>query len=90
MPIWIKTLLAFALVMFGVLFTFIVFRFFPIPKETGFDSLNSLMYVFIALGACLILFIIGLLMDRKHPYSLFTLCLGLFLVILILIRVLKW
>ena len=86
MPLWIKALLGFGLVMTGILFTFIVFRFFPIPNQTGFDGLDVLFYVFLSLGAVRFIFIIGLVMDRKHPYSLFGICLGVFTVLLILIR----
>ncbi|MEO5907511.1 MAG: hypothetical protein ABIQ11_12345 [Saprospiraceae bacterium] len=78
MPIWIKALLGFALVMVGILFTFIVFRFFPVLKETGFDGLSSLMFVFFALGMCLVLYVGGLVFDKRHPYSIFAICLGLF------------
>ncbi|HZV68809.1 MAG TPA: hypothetical protein VFG10_04665 [Saprospiraceae bacterium] len=86
MPIWIKALLAFLLVMLGILFTFIMYRFFPVPKETGFDGLGSLMYIFFILGALELVFIFGVMFLRKHPYSLFSTCLLLFLVGLILIR----
>ena len=88
LPIWIKALLGFALVMLGLLFTFIVFRFFPMPKGTGFDGLNTLITVFVALGIILLLFVVGLIMDKRHPYSLFGICLGLFVLALVLIRVL--
>ncbi|MDQ3015102.1 MAG: hypothetical protein M3R25_00025 [Bacteroidota bacterium] len=86
MPIWIKTLLGFALVMGGIVFTFLVFRFIPVRKETGFDGLNSLMFVFLALGIALLLYIVGLIFDKRHPYSIFTFCFGLFLGALLLIR----
>jgi hypothetical protein len=86
MPIWIKALLGFALVMVEILFTFLVFRFIPIPKQSGYDGLGALLYVFSAMGISLILFVVGLLMDKKHPYTLFALCLGSFLVVLGLIR----
>lgn len=87
MPIWIKGLLGFALVIAGILFTFIVFRFFPVPKEAGFDGLSSLMFVFIVLGICLVLYVGGLIFDKRHPYSLFAICLGLFASALVLIRI---
>lgn len=86
MPVWIKGLLGFGLVMAGLLFTFLIFRFFPVPKQTGFDGLDSLLLVFLSLGLSLLLFIFGLMLDKKHPYTLFSFCLGLFLVLLILIR----
>ena len=86
MPIWIKALLAFALIMIGIVLTYLSFKFFPIPNETGFDGFGSLMYVFIALGVSVLVFILGLIIDRRHPYSLFAICLTLFLVLLILIR----
>lgn len=76
MPIWIKALLGFALVILGIFFTFLTFRFVPVPKEAGFDGWSGLLYVFIALGVVLLVFIIGLMMDKKHPYTLFGLCLG--------------
>ena len=86
MPIWIKAILGFALVMLGIIFTFAVFRFFPVKKETGFDHMGSLTYAFISLGMVLVIFIIGLLMDKKHPYTLFALCLGMYVVLLAGIR----
>jgi hypothetical protein len=42
MPLWIKALLGFGLVMAGILFTFITYRFFPVKKESGFDNSGSL------------------------------------------------
>ncbi len=87
MPIWIKTLLGFALVMGGILCTFLVFRFVPVRKEEGFDGLSSLMFVFMALGIALVLYIGGLLFDKRHPYSIFSICFALFLGALILIRI---
>lgn len=86
MPIWIKALLGFVLVMGGILCTFLVFRFIPIRKETGFDGLSSLMIVFIALGIALLAYIAGLIFDKRHPYSIFSICFGLFLVALGMIR----
>jgi len=86
MPIWIKAILGFALVVGGMLCTFLVFRFVPLPKESGIDGFGSLMMVFTALGAILVLFVLGLIFDRRHPYTLFSMCMGLFLVLLVLIR----
>jgi hypothetical protein len=74
--------------MVGVLFTFLMFRFFPVPKQTGYDGMDALSYVFMSLGAVLILFITGLIMDKKHPYSLFAICLSVFVTLLVLIRIL--
>ena len=87
MPVWIKALLGFALVMLGLLFTFVVFRFFPVRKEPGFDSEGSLYYYFFALGMVLILYIIGLLLDKRHPYTLFMICLGMFVLLIAGIRI---
>ena len=87
MPGWIKAVLGFALVMLGLLFTFIVFRFFPVKKEVGFDGMGSLIYSFFALGMVLILYVVGLLMDKKHPYTLFFICIGMFVLLLAGIRI---
>ena len=87
MPGWIKAVLGFALVMLGLLFTFIVFRFFPVKKEAGFDGMGSLIYSFFALGMVLILYVVGLLMDKKHPYTLFFICIGMFVLLLAGIRI---
>ena len=87
MPLWIKTLLGFGLVMAGILLTFATYRFFPVKKESGFDNLGSLKFTFISLGMVLIVFIIGLLMDKRHPYSLFILCLSMFVLLLAGIRI---
>ena len=46
-PIWLKAVLAFALIFLGILLTFIVYRFFPIPKQEGFDGLGALLYIFL-------------------------------------------
>ena len=86
-PIWIKALLGFALVMLGILFTFIVFRFFPVKKEPGFDGWGSLVYSWFSLGIVLVAYIIGLLMDKKHPYTLFFICLAMFVLLLAGIRI---
>ena len=87
MPIWIKALLGFALVMLGILFTFIVFRFFPVKKEPEFDGWGSMVYSLFSLGIVLVAYIIGLLMDKKHPYTLFLICLAMFVLLLAGIRI---
>ena len=86
MPIWIKAVLAFLLVMIGIVLTYCTFRFFPVPQEAGFDARGSLMYVMTALGGVLLLFVTGIMMARRHPYSIFGICLGLFLIMLVIIR----
>jgi hypothetical protein len=87
MPLWIKALLGFGLVMAGILFTFITYRFFPVKKESGFDNSGSLTFVFISLGMVIMVYIIGLLIDKRHPYSLFILCLLMFVLLLAAIRI---
>ena len=87
MPGWIKAVLGFALVMLGLLFTFIAYRFFPVKKEADFDDRGWLIYSFFALGIVLILYVVGLLMDKKHPYTLFFICIGIFLLLLAGIRI---
>lgn len=85
-PIWIKAILGFALMMTGLLFIFLVFRFFPIPKQTGFDALNAVLLSLYVLGGIEVLYIIGMLIQKNHPYRVFTSCLVLFTGILVLIR----
>lgn len=87
-PGWIKAVLGFALIMLGVLLTFLMFRFFPVRKETGFDSMGALIYSWFALGISFVLYIVGLIIDKKHPYTLFFICLGIFAVLLAGIRIL--
>jgi hypothetical protein len=85
-PIWLKAVLAFLLLMLGILFTFLVYRFFPVPKQTGFDGLDELLYIFLGLGFCIVLYITGVILNRNHPYRIFSFCLFLFLMILIVVR----
>ena len=85
-PIWIKALLGFALMMVGLLFTFLVFRFIPIPKETGYDGLSSLMLILFCLGGIELLYILGVIFSRNHPYVIFSLCVIAFVVVLGMVR----
>jgi hypothetical protein len=85
-PIWIKALLGFALMMVGLLLTFLVFRFIPVPNDKGYDGLSPLLTVLFCLGGIEILYILGVIFSRNHPYVIFTLCLFAFLIVLILIR----
>lgn len=85
-PIWIKAILGFLLFMIGLVFTFLVFRFIPIPKETGYDGLSGLLLTLFCLGAIEILYILGVIFSRNHPYRVFSMCLLLFLTTLLLIR----
>lgn len=87
MPIWIKAILAFILVLLGIALTYCMFRFFPVPQKAGFDARGSLMYVLTALGGILILYVVGLIMARRHPYSIFSVCMLIFIMLLISIRV---
>jgi len=85
-PIWVKATLGFALIMCGILLTFLMYKFFPVPKEPGFNGLGALRFVFFGLGLTLLLFIIGVIFLRNYPYRVFTLCLMLFFGILVFIR----
>jgi hypothetical protein len=85
-PIWIKALLGFALMMVGLLLTFLVFRFIPIPKDTGYDGLSSLMLILFCLGGIELLYILGVIFSRNHPYVIFSLCLIAFVIVLALVR----
>ena len=85
-PIWFKALMGFLLCMIGLLFTFLVFRFIPIPNQTGFDGLSGLLLVLFCLGGIELLYIAGLLFSRHHPFRIFSLCLTLFVIALLLIR----
>lgn len=86
-PGWIKAVLGFALIMSGLLFTFLVFRFFPVLKETGYDQRGALEYSLFALGLVFVMYVVGLFIDKKHPYTLFFICLGIFALLLTGIRV---
>ena len=41
-PIWVKAVLFFALLFAGVLLTFLMYRFFPVPNQVGYDGLGAL------------------------------------------------
>jgi len=86
-PGWIKVVLGFALIMLGLLFTFLIFRFFPVRKETGYDQMGALQYTWFALGVVFVMYLIGLAIDRRHPYTLFFVCLGIFVLLLAGIRI---
>ena len=87
-PNWMKAVLGFALIMLGLLFTFLLFRFFPVLKETGYDQRGALEYSLFALGVVFVMYLVGLIMDKKHPYTLFFICLAIFAMLLVGIRVL--
>ena len=86
-PGWVKVVLGFGIIMLGLLFTFLVFRFFPVRKETGYDGMGALVYAWFALGVVFVMYLVGLIMDKKHPYSLFFICLGIFVLLLAGIRI---
>jgi hypothetical protein len=85
-PIWIKAILGFLLFMLGLLFTFLVFRFIPIPKEEGYDGLGGLMIVLFCLCGFEISYILGVIFSRNHPYVIFSVNLIGFLLLLFLVR----
>lgn len=85
-PIWLKAVLAFALILLGILLTFIVYRFFPIPKQEGFDGLGALLYIFLGLGFCVVLYLAGVILRQNHPYRMFFISLALFVMILVFVR----
>ncbi len=85
-PIYIKTILGFLLIMVGLLLTFLVYRFFPVPKSEGFDGLGAVMLTLYGLGGTEVLYILGVVFSRNHPYVVFCLSLFLFIFVLIFIR----
>ncbi|HXR80033.1 MAG TPA: hypothetical protein VN763_03900 [Saprospiraceae bacterium] len=85
-PIWVKASLGFALIMLGMLLTFLMYKFFPVAKEPGYDGFGALKFVFIGLGFTLCLYILGVICVRNYPYRIFLLCLMLFFGILVFIR----
>lgn len=85
-PIWLKAVLAFALILLGILLTFIVYRFFPIPKQEGFDGMGALLYIFLGLGVCVVLYLVGVILRQNHPYRMFFISLCLFVIILVFVR----
>jgi hypothetical protein len=85
-PIWIKAILGFALIVFGLVSTFLVFRFIPIPKEEGFDGLGGLMIVLFCLGGFELSYILGVIFSRNHPYVIFTVNLFAFILLLFAVR----
>jgi len=85
-PIWVKVSLGFALIMLGMLLTFLMYKFFPVAKEPGFDGFGALKFVFMGLGLTLFLYILGVIFIRNYPYRIFLLCLMLFFGMLVFIR----
>lgn len=85
-PIWVKVALAFALVMSGIVLTWMMFRFFPMTNEVGAKGYGVLKYVCIGLGVTLVLYIVGVSFMRNYPYRIFLLCLMLFFGILVFVR----
>lgn len=85
-PIWVKALLGFALVMLGIFLTFLMYKFFPVPNEAGYDGFGALRYVCLGLGFTLLLYIVGVIFIRNYPYRIFLLCLMLFFGILVFVR----
>jgi len=85
-PIWVKAVLAFALVMSGILLTFLMYKFFPVPNEAGYNGFGALRYVCMGLGLTLVLYIVGVIVMRNYPYRIFLLCLMLFFGILVFVR----
>ena len=86
-PIWLKAVLAFLLVLLGILFTFLVYRFMPIPKQQGFDGLGELIYIFIGLGICVTIYLVGVILRQNYPYRMFFVSLVLFVAILFYVRI---
>lgn len=85
-PIWVKAVLGFTLLFAGVLLTFLMYRFFPVPNEAGYDGFGALTPIFIGLGVTLVLYITGVIIVKNHPYRIFALSLMLFFGILVFIR----
>ena len=85
-PIWIKAILGFLLMILGLVFTFLVFRFIPIPKQEGFDGFGGLMIVLFCLGGFEVSYILGVILSRNHPYVIFSVNLVGFMILLLSIR----
>lgn len=85
-PIWVKAVLAFLLVMLGIFLTYLMFKFFPVPNEAGYNRYGALRYIFLGLGLTLVLYIVGVIFMRNYPYRIFLLCLMLFFGILVFVR----
>jgi len=85
-PLWVKAVLGFGLVFAGILFTFMMYKFFPVPNQARFDGFGALTYVGIGLACTLIIYILGVLYSRNHPYRVFSLCLMFFIGFLVIVR----
>ena len=85
-PIWIKAILGFLLMILGLVFTLLVFRFIPIPKKEGMDGLGGLMIVLFCLGGFELSYILGVVLKRNHPYVVFAVNLIGFVILLLLVR----
>ena len=85
-PLWVKAVLGFALLFAGLLMTFLMYRFFPVPNQAGYDGFGALTPIFIGLGVTLGMYIAGVMLMRNHPYRVFALSLMLFIGILVFVR----
>jgi len=85
-PIWVKVSLAFALIMCGIVLTWMMFKFFPVPNEAGSGGMNALKYICTGLGFTVLLFILGVSFMRNYPYRIFLLCLMFFFGVLVFVR----
>jgi hypothetical protein len=85
-PIWVKVSLTFGLVMSGLVLTWMMFKFFPLPNEAGTKGYGALKYICVGLVITVILYIIGVILMRNYPYRIFLLCLMLFFGILVFVR----
>ena len=86
-PIWVKTLLGFGLMIIGLLMTFLVYRFIPVPKLEGYDGFRSVLLTLLGLGAVELFYIVGVMFSKNHPYVIFTLCMVLFILGLVGFRI---
>jgi hypothetical protein len=85
-PIWVKVSLAFGLVMSGIVLTWMMFKFFPVPNEAGAHGYGALKYICVGLVFTVALYIVGVIFMRNYPYRIFLLCLMLFFGILVFVR----
>jgi len=74
------------LVMSGIVLTFLMYKYIPVPNEAGYNGFGALRYVCMGLGLTLVLYIVGVIVMRNYPYRIFLLCLMLFFGILVFVR----
>ena len=86
-----KVPLGIVLTICGIFFIFMTFRFVPVPDPESLKGTLNMFWLWVsafgALGLVLFIYIFRLIMYDQRPLPLFGLCIGLFLIFLVLIRV---